>query len=70
MKKGTMKINFKPELQVDPWTKIAEGKFDMTEEWTEFHVTSPKLNKDVEELFWEKKSKKKSPKRKIFKTSR
>ena len=47
MKKGTMKINFKPELQVDPWTKIAESKFDMTEEWTEFHVTSPKLNKDV-----------------------
>ena len=27
--------------------KIAEGKFDMTEEWTEFHVTSPKLNKDI-----------------------
>ena len=47
MKKGTMKIHFKPELAQDPFTKIAGGKFDMTEEWKEFHVTSPKLDKDV-----------------------
>ena len=32
MKKGTMKINFKPELAQDPFTKIVGGKFDMTED--------------------------------------
>ena len=47
IKKGTMKINFKPELAQDPFTKMVGGKFDMTEEWKEFHVTSPKLAKDV-----------------------
>ena len=44
---GTMDINFKPELAADPWTGFGDQVFTMTEEWTEFNVTTPVLTEDV-----------------------
>ncbi len=44
---GTMDINFKPELAADPWTGYGDQIFTMTEEWTEYNVTTPVLAEDV-----------------------
>ncbi|MHC4727685.1 MAG: carbohydrate binding domain-containing protein [Planctomycetota bacterium] len=38
---GTLDINFKPEHDGDPWTGYGEQSFTMTEEWTEFSITTP-----------------------------
>ena len=44
---GTLDINFKPELGEDPWTGYGSQAFTMTEEWTEFSVTTPVFDADV-----------------------
>ncbi len=46
-KSGTLDINFKPELGEDPWTGYGSQSFTMTEEWTEFSVTTPVFTEDV-----------------------
>jgi len=46
-KEGTLDINFKPELAQDPWTGYGDQVFTMTEEWTEFSVTTPVFAEDV-----------------------
>ncbi|MHC4440440.1 MAG: carbohydrate binding domain-containing protein, partial [Planctomycetota bacterium] len=46
-KEGTLDINYKPELVGDPWTGYGEQSFTMTEEWTEFSVTTPVMTEDV-----------------------
>jgi len=44
---GELNINFKPELGEDPWTGYGSQSFTMTEEWTEFSVTTPVFTEDV-----------------------
>jgi hypothetical protein len=46
-KEGTLDIELKPELNQDPWTAYGEQIFTMTEEWTEFSVTTPVFTEDV-----------------------
>jgi hypothetical protein len=46
-KEGELNINFKPELNQDPWTGYGEQSFTMTEEWTEFSVTTPVFTENV-----------------------
>jgi hypothetical protein len=46
-KEGELQINFKPELGEDPWTGYGAQAFTMTEEWTEFSVTTPEFTEDV-----------------------
>ncbi len=46
-KSGELNINFKPELGQDPWTGYGSQAFTMTEEWTEFSVTTPVFTEDV-----------------------
>jgi hypothetical protein len=47
-KSGTLDINFKPELAASPWTGFGSQAFTMTEEWTEFSVTTPVMEADVD----------------------
>jgi hypothetical protein len=44
---GTLDINFKPEVGEDPWTGFGDQVFTMTEEWTEFSITTPVFDADV-----------------------
>ena len=44
---GTLDINFKPEHDGDPWTGYGEQAFTMTEEWTEFSITTPVFSEEV-----------------------
>ena len=44
---GTLDINFKPELAADPWTGYGDQVFTMTDEWTEFSVTTPVFADDT-----------------------
>jgi len=44
---GELNINFKPELGEDPWTGYGAQSFTMTEEWTEFSITTPVFTEDV-----------------------
>jgi len=46
-KEGTLDINFKPELGADPWSGYGDQVFTMTEEWTEFSVTTPVFAEDT-----------------------
>ncbi len=46
-KQGTMRINFKPELQKDPWTGYGEQVITMSDQWVEYSVTTPVLAADV-----------------------
>ncbi|MFC1604660.1 PA14 domain-containing protein, partial [Planctomycetota bacterium] len=46
-KEGELDINFKIELGEDPWTGYAEQSFTMTEEWTEFSITTPVFTENV-----------------------
>lgn len=46
-KEGTLQINFKPELGEDPWPGYGEQSFTMTEEWQDFHTTTPVMAADV-----------------------
>jgi len=44
---GTLQIAFKPEHGADPWEGYGYQIFTMTEEWTEFSVTTPVFASDV-----------------------
>ncbi len=44
---GTLDINFKLEIGQDPWTGYGDQAFTMTEEWTEFSITTPVFDEDV-----------------------
>ncbi len=44
---GTLDINFKPEHDGDPWVGYGEQAFTMTEEWTEFSITTSVMTEDV-----------------------
>lgn len=44
---GALQINFKPELGEDPWPGYGARSFTMTEEWQEFHTTTPIFAQDV-----------------------
>jgi len=44
---GPAQINFKPELGQDPWTGYGERTFAMTEEWKEYHITTPPMPGNV-----------------------
>jgi len=46
-KKGTLNINFKPELGQDPWPGYGEQSFTMTEEWAEYSTTTPVFTQNV-----------------------
>ena len=46
-KQGTLQINFKPELDQDPYTGYGDQFFIMTNEWVEYSVTTPILAADV-----------------------
>ncbi|UCD49139.1 MAG: fasciclin domain-containing protein [Phycisphaerales bacterium] len=45
---GTLDINFKPEKAADPWTGYGDQIFTMTDVWTEYTVTTPVLEEDVD----------------------
>lgn len=45
--KGTLQINFKPELGKDPWPGYGERSFTMTDRWQEFSTTTPVFAADV-----------------------
>jgi len=44
---GTLDIRLKPERGADPWEGYGEQVFTMTEEWTEYSVTTPVFTEDV-----------------------
>ncbi len=44
---GTRQINFKPELDADPWTGYGEQILTMTDEWAEYSITTPVFTQDV-----------------------
>lgn len=44
---GNVQINFKPELGENPWTGYGERSFTMTEEWQEYHTTTPVMASKV-----------------------
>jgi hypothetical protein len=44
---GTRQINFKPELDADPWTGYGATIFTMTDEWAEYSLTTPEFTADV-----------------------
>ncbi len=46
-KKGTLQINMKPELAINPWTGYGEQMMTITEEWAEYSVTTPVFTEDV-----------------------
>jgi len=47
-KQGELQINFKPELGQDPWPGYGAQSFTMTEEWTEFSITTPVFTENVD----------------------
>jgi len=44
---GTRQINFKPELDADPWTGYDAIVFTMTDEWAEYSLTTQEFMADV-----------------------
>jgi hypothetical protein len=46
-KSGTLQINFKPELDADPWTGYGSQEFTMTETWEEYYVTTPPMPEEA-----------------------
>jgi hypothetical protein len=46
-KSGTLQLNMKPEMGVDPWTGYGERQITMTDKWQEFSTTTPVFNEDV-----------------------
>ncbi len=46
-KEGELQLNLKPELAQDPWTGYGAEMVTITEEWTEYHVTTPVLTAAV-----------------------
>ncbi len=46
-KSGTVQVNFKPEVDGNPYTGYGSQAFTMTDQWQEFHVTTPFLTERV-----------------------
>ncbi|MBN2131963.1 MAG: carbohydrate binding domain-containing protein [Sedimentisphaerales bacterium] len=46
-KEGTLDVNFKPELAVDPWSGYGEQVITIGEEWAEYSVTTPVFDQDT-----------------------
>jgi hypothetical protein len=46
-KSGTGKINMKPEHAADPWEGYGEQQVTITDQWVEYHVTTPVFTADV-----------------------
>jgi hypothetical protein len=46
-KQGTLEINMKPELAQDPYTGYGDQRVTITDEWAEYHVTTPVFTADV-----------------------
>jgi hypothetical protein len=46
-RKGTLQINFKPELAEGAYTGYGEQTLVMTEEWAEYHITTPTMTSSV-----------------------
>jgi len=46
-KEGTLQIDFKPELNANPWTGYGEQSFTMTDEWQEYSLTTTVFTGDV-----------------------
>ena len=46
-KSGSLDVNFKPELNADPWTGYGEQMITITDEWAEYHVTTDVFTEDV-----------------------
>jgi len=46
-KKGTLQLDFKPQLGADPWTGYGQKTVTMTEEWAEYSTTTPVFAEDV-----------------------
>jgi hypothetical protein len=46
-KAGTLDINFKPELTVDPWTGFGEQMITISDQWDEYYVTTGVFTEDV-----------------------
>ena len=46
-KEGALQLNLKPELAQDPWTGYGDQMVTITEEWAEYHVTTPVLTAAV-----------------------
>ncbi len=44
---GTREINLKPEESTDPWTGYGNERVFMTDEWAEYHITTPVMTEDV-----------------------
>ena len=47
-KEGTMDINFKPELGVNPWTGYGSQAFTMTDTWAEYTVNTGVIPENVD----------------------
>ena len=45
--KGTLQINFKPELGQDPWPGYGAKAFTMTDKWAEYSTTTPVFAENV-----------------------
>jgi hypothetical protein len=46
-KKGTLQLDFKPQIGGDPWTGYGQKTVTMTEEWAEYSTTTPVFATDV-----------------------
>jgi hypothetical protein len=46
-KKGTLQLDFKPQIGGDPWTGYGQKTVTMTEEWAEYSTTTPVFTEDV-----------------------
>jgi hypothetical protein len=45
---GTLDVNFKPEHAADPWEGYGEQVITITDQWTEYSVTTPVIAADVD----------------------
>jgi len=46
-KEGTLQVDLKPQRSEDPWTGYSQETFTITEEWTEYYVTTPVFTENV-----------------------
>jgi hypothetical protein len=45
---GTLDIHFKPERDADPWEGHGNQVLTMTDEWDEYHITTPVMTEDID----------------------
>ncbi len=46
-KKGTLQLDFKPQIGGDPWTGYGQKTVTMTDKWAEYTTTTPVFTEDV-----------------------